>query len=201
MRKAKDKHILPSWDDEANIREENIRATFKEVREKLTILEKKGNPGDLNLHFDRLENVDACFFPELLNIAQDGLRLVNKNRNYFLNNGCYGANNFLYALFLLTSSAAISVRNRLQTDIPRELIKKLLDILAKLSFYTTKQGGDIYKRNQEAIIEILFAFRSKELFDFINMSANDSRLKRIKEFLIGAAGIAERAIGKDGLGL
>lgn len=178
-----------------------IKADFNEVRVNLSKLEKKYNPKDLDLHFYPLPYVDTIFFREILALAQSGLRLVNKNRDYCLNISLYDDGSFLYDLFLLIKSATNSIyKNKMQNEIHLGLVIKLLNILTKMSFYTTKQGGDISKRNSEALSNILFVFRSRELFDFVKRRASMNRLERIKEFLNDAVKKAERAIGRDFLG-
>jgi len=184
-----------------NKNENLIKADFNEVRVNLGKLEKKYNPKNLDLHIYPLPYVDTIFYREILALAQSGLRLVKKNRDYCLKISLYDDGSFLYDLFLLISSATISVyKNKMQNEIHRGLVIKLLNILTKMSFYTTNQGGDILKRNSEALGNLLFVFRSRELFDFVLKRASMNRLERIKVFLNDAVERAKREIGRDVLG-
>jgi len=178
-----------------------LKTDFKHVRRRLDKLERKYNPQRHNLHFYSVSKADLALFRELLELAKEDLRLINAHREYCLNVSLYDDGYSTYDLFLLIGASANRARiDKIQKDIDLSLIIKLIDALRKICFFTTNLGGDIYKRNQEALGNILLAFRSKRLFNHVLECADKNRLERVRTFLLNTVDLAKKAIADEVLG-
>ena len=178
-----------------------LKEDFKDVRRRLDKLDREYNPQRHNLHFYSVSKADMALFRELLELAKEDLRLINAHRDYCLNVSLYDDGYSTYDLFLLIGASANRARtDKNQKDIHLSLIIKLIDVLRKICFFTTNLGGDIYKRNQEALGNILFAFRSKRLFNYVLECADKNKLERVKTFLLNTVDLAKGAIADEVLG-
>ena len=122
-------------------------------------LQQRYNPNANNLHFDALSHGDADLYPSIVTLADEGLRVVRQHHTFFSKHGLYADGMFWYDLILLISAAAGRIEiDHAQAYVPVELIDRLILILARMTRYSTVHGGDITKRNDEALGNTLLAF-------------------------------------------
>jgi hypothetical protein len=143
--------------------ESDIKSEFRDIHDRLNQLKSAYNPQNKNLHFDCLERVDADLYTELLQLAAEGLKRVNKHRDYFLENSLYDDGMFWYNLCLMISAAASRVlTDGTQNQIPEHLVVGLTENLIEISEYAIGDG-DMHKRVYEAMVNTLWAFYGEEL--------------------------------------
>jgi len=191
MQDTKDSRILsPS--------EIQIKADFKNIKFTLKKIEKKYNPQNDNLHFNAIQKADLNLFSELLKLTHDGLRKVNRNRDFFLKNSLYADDMFWYDLFLMVSSASIGIqKNKNQKEIPARIITGIVDNLISISKYSTENGGDITKRNYEALANTLIAFYNKDLIDKVHKKRELMSSGPIRDFLDWTLSVDEENINDE----
>lgn len=161
-----------------------IRSDFEKIHFRLKQLEKIYNPQNENLHFTALERADTKLYSELLALAQEGLRTVRQHRKYFSKHPLYDDGMFWYCLFLITSSAAARVStDKIQGDIPSDIVKKLTELLVEISEFSTVHHGDIVKRNYEALANTLCAFYTKDLIDLVREKSSAMDSKAVTDFV------------------
>jgi hypothetical protein len=160
-----------------------IGAAFEGVNSSLRVLMEEYNPEEENLHFAHLEKPDPQLYSQLVDLARKGLRLANKYKN-FLKTELYSDGMFWYELFLAISTAALGVKHKKnQGEIPQEYIEELLRILVQISEFSVGTGGDIHKRNYEALGNTLLAFNSPEFFDFVLTEKQRVSLESVSAFV------------------
>lgn len=141
-------------------KESALENTLSHLKERVDLVEKSYNPDHLNLHFDNLVRADPALFEVLSSIGHDAWNVIQDNQSW-------KTTYWFYDFFLLTSRASVKILNsKTQRSIPKIVIKRLALILLEISQMTTKAeyGGDITKRNLEALANLLLAFNS-----FINL--------------------------------
>ncbi len=80
---------------------------FKELRERLDVIERRFNSGKANLHFGVLKTATVWTGPweEVYELIREGLEKVNEHRDYFIELGIpsrmYDDGMYWYDLFLL----------------------------------------------------------------------------------------------------
>ena len=85
---------------------------------------------------------------------------------------------------LAISAAALAVkRKENQEEIPRELVAELLRILVQISEFSVGTGGDMAKRNHEALGNTLYAFNSPEFFNLVLIEKQRIDLKSVSTFV------------------
>jgi hypothetical protein len=171
-----------------------IETAFKRVKTSLKDLMEQYNPKGENLHFTHLENPDSQLYSQLVDLPREGLKLAN-NYKKILKRELYDDGMFWYDLCQAISSAALGVKQKNnQEEIPQEPVKELLRILVQISEFSVGTGGDMYKRNYEALGNTLYAFNSPQFLDVVvnekerisseSISAFvDNTLERIKRIL------------------
>src|SRR5262249_24529473 len=126
-------------------------AHFKAVHATLKRLETRYNPSAKNLHFECLSHCDADLYPAILTLAERGMYVVRQHRGFFSKHALYADGMFWHDLFLFIGAAARRVGNDgAQAYVPSALVDRLIVILARMTRYSTVNGGDITKRNDEA---------------------------------------------------
>jgi hypothetical protein len=132
---------------------------FTSLQARLRRLEQRYNPNNNNLHFDALSHGDADLYPAIVALAEEGLEVVRLHHAYFAKHALYADGMFWYDLFLFISAAAGRIQiDRAQAYVPTKLIDALILILARMTQYSTVNGGDITKRNHEALGNTLLVF-------------------------------------------
>lgn len=160
-----------------------IKAEFSIPLTKLKEIEREYNPKDDNLHFSRIENPDRKLFELLLEISKEGINIVRRYRNSFLKYGLWFADIFWYDLFLLISASSINLKKNL--ELQRSLqdnIKELVVILVNISEYSTSVNGDMFKRNQEALGNLIIACYCKDLIE-LALNKSSELNDKVKEFV------------------
>jgi hypothetical protein len=161
-----------------------IKRDFEAIHGRLRQVEKKYNPQDKNLHFMTLETADAELFSALLSLANDGLDAVRRHNAHFSKHPLYDDGMFWYDLFAMVSSAALQVNaDKTQSNIPKNTVNKLAEILVAISEFSTVHGGDIVKRNLEALGNILYVFYAKNLINIVRKKSCTIGSKKVKEFI------------------
>jgi len=169
-----------------------IEADFKKIFVTLRRIENKYNPNDDNLHFDAIQKADLNLFSELLQLTHDGLGKVNLNRDFFLKTSLYADDMFWYDLFLMISSASLGIqKDQKQKEIPVKIITGLVNNLISISEYSTINGGDITKRNHEALGNMLITFYNKDLMDKVHKKRGLISLEAVRDFLDWTINVVE----------
>ena len=160
-----------------------IETAFKRVKTSLKDLMEQYNPKGENLHFTHLENPDSQLYSQLGDLAREGLKLANKYKK-ILKRELYDDGMFWYDLCQAISSAALGVKQKNnQEEIPQELVKELLRILVQISEFSVGAGGDMYKRNYEALGNTLYAFNSPQILDIVLNEKDRLGLESVSAFV------------------
>jgi hypothetical protein len=160
-----------------------IEAAFKGLHSSLKDLMEQYNPKGENLHFARLEKSDRQLYSRLVDLAKEGLALANEYQE-ILKRELYDDGMFWYELCQAISSAALGVKQKKnQEKIPQELVEELLRILVQISEFSAETGGDMYKRNYEALGNTLYAFNSPEFFDVVLNEKERIGLESVSAFV------------------
>ena len=142
---------------------ESMAGEFSGLRGRLLALEKTYSPAGENLHFEPLSRADAALYKALLGLAKDGLTKVRTHREYFPEHSLYDDGMFWYDLLLLISAAAQRMHaDRGHHAVPTETATALVETLVEISEFTVL-GGDITKRNFEALGNTLWTFWSLDV--------------------------------------
>lgn len=154
---------------------EQIMADFQEIHARLRQIEKAHNPQGENLHFFPVAQADASLYVDLLQLARKGLAKIRQHRDYFLKHALYDDGMFWYDLFLLISAGGVRVKaGKSRSSITPEVINGLTEVLVEISVYTVLGiGGDIIKRNYEALGNTLWAFYSDDLVTLARLKARE----------------------------
>jgi hypothetical protein len=158
-----------------------IKQDFVQLRKLMNSVEKEYNPDGKNLHFEQLAQGDDYLFDKLLKLSSVGLQTVRKHHDFFIKGRLYSDNMYWYDLCLLISAAS-GIGNTL-TYVPKNSLEGIVKNLVEISEYATATGGDMWKRNHEALGNILIAFYDEAL---IKMAINQSKLvglNRVKDFV------------------
>jgi hypothetical protein len=124
------------------------------LKERVDLIEKSYSPYRLNLHFDNLVRADSALFEALLSIGHDAWDVIQINQSW-------KTSYWFYNLFLLIRRASVRVLNdKTQNYISKDVIVRLALLLIEISQITTtpEYSGDITKRNQEALANLLLTF-------------------------------------------
>src|SRR5665647_2395877 len=146
--------------------DQGIAGEFEQLKERLAALEKRFNPEKFNLHFGVLKTsmVWPGLWEEIDELAREGLKKVNENRDYFMECSLYEDGGYWYDLFLLIHGVGVAQSNgQGPTELPAiETQRSVLSCLVDISEYSVVIPGDIYKRNVEALTAFLWAFPALE---------------------------------------
>ena len=171
-----------------------IETAFKGLNTSLRALIEQYNPKGENLHFAHLEKPDRLLYSRLVDLAKEGLKLANKHKNA-LKRELYGDGMFWYDLCQAISSAALGVKQeKSQEEIPQELVEELLRILVQISEFSVETGGDMYKRNYEALGNTLYAFNGQEFFDVVLIEKEKMGLESVSVFVDDTLGRIKRIL-------
>ena len=161
--------------------EGEVKIVYEKVNDKLRKLEKHYNPKEENLHFYALERADAKLFSTLSSIGKKGLKISKlpwKEKHFDVEFS------FWYEFFLITSSAALGVKKAgFLKSIPGNILKKLVELLVDISEVSVKNGGDLQKRNYEALGNILFAFYDRDLIEIAYNRSQKIGSSQVNEFI------------------
>jgi hypothetical protein len=143
--------------------ESPVSRHFESLRSRLRRLEQEYNPDNENLHFNPLSQADSELYPAMLALADEGLQVVRQHDAYFSRHALYDDGMYWYDLFLFISAAAARIRiDKSPASVSPELVDGLILILARMTRYSNVHGGDIAKRNDEALGNTLLAFYNKK---------------------------------------
>ena len=176
---------------------EQIKADFQEIHARLRQLEKAHNPQDENLHFVPIVQADASLYVALLQLAREGLAKVRQHRDYFLKHDLYDDGMFWYDLFVLISAGGVRVvADKGRSSITPEVINGLTEVLVEISEYTVLGiGGDIIKRNYEALGNTLWAFYSDDLVTLARLKGREVGVREfVAEAISGAQKLRNRRL-------
>ena len=175
----------------------NIEDDFKIIHSELRKLEKIYNPYEKNLHFFNLEKVDDKLYSQLLSLAREGLATVQKHRDYFSSHVLYDDGMFWYDLFLIISAAALKVKaDKKQQEIPGNIVEELTKLLVDMVEFSMP-GGDIVKRNHEALGNTLYCFYNSTLLNLVREWSRSNGDNEIIDFVEWTIGRVEEVI-KEG---
>jgi hypothetical protein len=175
-----------------------IENEFEGIHNRLRLLGRKYNSENENLHFTALKCPDAELYSTLVSFARGGLKIVQKHREYFLQNSLYDDGMFWYDLFLLASSAALGVRNnKAQKSIPETEMRSLAEVLVEISEFSTLNAGDIRKRNYEALGNTLYAFYSEDLINLVRRKGESMGQDSVINFILRTVGRVREIIQKE----
>ncbi len=161
-----------------------LEQDFAVVHSALRQIEKDYNPSGENLHFASLIKADTQLYERVLALAREGLTIVRKHREYFSKHALYDDGMFWYDLFLTISAAACKVKHDgIQAAIPQNVVKELTLVLVDISEFSTVHGGDITKRNHEALGNTLWAFNDKALIRGVRARNRKIGQEQVKEFI------------------
>ncbi|MCJ7582480.1 MAG: hypothetical protein MUP98_18345 [Candidatus Aminicenantes bacterium] len=163
--------------------DKKIENDFKRILSELRELEKIYNPQGENLHFFSLEKVDDKLYPHLLGLAREGLATVQRHRDYFLSHSLYDDGMFWYQLFVMISAAALKVKtDKKQQEVPSNIVKELIELLVDMVEFSFP-GGDIVKRNHEALGNTLYCFYSSDLVNLVRERGQGDGDHKIIDFV------------------
>jgi hypothetical protein len=162
--------------------EKRVREDFEQLHDQIKSVEKEYNPKSENLHFSQLVKADNALFYELLKLAQSGLDKVRLHHDFFIWGRLYDDGMFWYELCLLISSSAMTAKIQ-KSSISKRVIKEIVKILVDISQYATATGGDMWKRNHEALGNTLIAFNDDDLIKAAIDQGDLVGLCRVKDFV------------------
>jgi len=174
-------------------RAKEIERAFAPLHERLRTLERRLNPTKQNLHFGGQLNVVPDDFDELLALASEGLRAVRNEDAYFRQHALYDDGMFWYDLFLLISAA--SLHGRTGMAVPESVLRPLVEVLVDISHYSMRHGGDITKRNHEALGNVLYGFSLPSLQVLARARADQS--PQVTEFVAWTLDTVAKAQAKN----
>ena len=163
--------------------DKKIENDFKKILSELRELEEIYNPHGENLHFFCLEKIDDKLYPQLLSLAREGLASVRKHHDYFLSHSLYDDGMFWYQLFVMISAASLKVKTeKKQQEVPSDIVEELIKLLVDMVVFSIS-GGDILKRNHEALGNTLFCFYSSDLVNLVRERGKSEGDHKIIDFI------------------
>lgn len=131
-----------------------------------------------------LSHVDVELYQDLLLLAGEGLKIVKGYRAYFPPLSLYDDGMFWFGLFQFINAAGGRLwDNGDKVKIPEGITRKLALALVEISWFSTATGGDIEKRNVEALASTLLAFGDDKLEEQLRRKARGMRVKRVTQFM------------------
>lgn len=169
-----------------------IEKSFRRLRSRLDRLESRYNRTGKNLHLESLAFGDSDLFPLLVSLTDEGLKAVRACHPYFSTHALYDDGMFWYELFLAITAASARIRlDAAQAYIPDAIVDRLLKNLIRISRYSAVHGGDIAKRNHEALGNTLLEFYSTARVRLIREAARMAK-PPMRSFLKGVIHHVER---------
>ena len=167
---------------------EKLLNEFKILNEELNGIVRKYNPQNLNLKFSPIGKVDAELFSSLAELGDHGLGKVRQNYEYFGTHPLDIIGNYWNDFFIAVKASSLKVRDdKLQPHIPTVYYKELLTILVSMLQYSTTFGGDVLKRNEEALGDVLYTFYSNDAVELIRNKSreiNSAKVTSAVEYII-----------------
>lgn len=148
--------------------EKDLEIELRKFEDQVNQIEKIYNPDQRNLHFENLNKADLTLFESLLSIG-NGVRGIVKGK--ISRDIPYR----FYDFFQLIARGSTTIWDeKNQKSISKDVVISLAVLLVELSELSTSNRllGDIYKRNHEALVNLLLAFYCyPELRDIVRMKA------------------------------
>ncbi len=176
--------------------EEIVERDFRPLCDQIKSIEKIYNPNNENLHFSQLLKADDALFDKLYILAQEGLSKVKLHHKFFIRGRLYSDCMFWYSLCVLIGSAAVTAKSK-KISVKKDVIIGIVKILVNISRYATATGGDMWKRNHEALAETLFAFYDDDLVETIIKQSELVGLIRVKDFVRYTLAAVEKARARE----
>lgn len=169
---------------------EHIVDYFVNINNQLALLEKKYNPKKKNLHFadEAIPKVDKKLFSDLLKLSSKAIEIIKDEQDHYSNKTLYARAmfDFWYNYFLIVSSASIREQKLKNTnDFSQETIFDIIEDLIDISEFSIIVSGDLYKRNHEALYNIILIFYSDSLMKLVNKKKKTIKSKEVRSFLDG----------------
>lgn len=140
-----------------------VVASFKPLHRRLKKMMGRYNPDHRNLEMDPLTQVDDELYPAFLDLAEAGWRAVRNHRCFLLRHSLYADEMFWYRLFTAIRAAGDRVlEDPSMIRVRSQVIDRLLLVMSRITRYSAHNGGDITKRNAEALATTLLAFFTEE---------------------------------------
>ena len=140
-----------------------VAKDFGDLKRRLARLVSQARPTDDNLHFARFQELDRNSWDELTELARDGLAKVRDHGHFFSDHDLYDDGMFWYELCLAISSTSVSYRSATGEPPRANQLKELVDVLVDISHYSARRPSDMYKRNREALGNVLWAAQDETL--------------------------------------
>lgn len=144
---------------------------FEDLKGRLEAFIAAAAPTDENLHFARFERLDREALKELTQLAHEGRTRVSDQDDYFLTHGLYDDGMFWYELCMVISSTAVSYRPATGESPRTNQLQELVDVLVDISHYSARRPSDMYKRNREALGNVLWAAQDETLIKWARRRA------------------------------
>jgi hypothetical protein len=134
--------------------------------------------------YEKKEHVDGRLFQDLLRLARDGLNALQDVRDQFPAISLYDDGMFWYELFEYTNASCGRIwQGHDDVTLPANVKENLALILVEVSWFSTATGGDIEKRNGEALASTLLAFADEDLEVKVRRKARSMRAQRVIRFM------------------
>jgi hypothetical protein len=160
-----------------------IAHDFRDLKARLAALVRTGDPTDENLHFAAFRTVNESILAELTRLAHEGRSRVDDHQEYFLRHALYDDGMFWYELFLAISAAVLSYESSTGDRLQARQVEALLIELVLISRYATVHGGDITKRNHEALGNLLLAAYDESLVNLVRGKVRSLDEDRVAQFI------------------
>ena len=140
------------------------KVDFKPLRARLERLERRYNPDQQNLHFEVLPAADGgSAYPALVDLAMRSVR--RRPALALFLHGELAVRRWdvlvLTCSFWISAASGRVAADKAQSYIPAKFVDDLLLILVRIGQFSTVNGGDITKRNHEALGNTLLRFYEK----------------------------------------
>ena len=170
-----------------------IEDRFAELRTRLKDYKGKSAPTDENLHFARFEDLDDTSLVELTELARDGLAKVQENDDFFSQRDLYADGMFWYELCLAISSTAVSYQSSTGRRPRANEVAELVALLVDVSHYAARRPSDMYKRNREALGNMLWAAQDEALINRARQRAGEIAETHVIAFVEDTIGAVREA--------
>src|SRR5262249_26200552 len=129
-------------------------------------------------------HADGRLFRDLLRLAEAGVTALQDVRDQFPSVSLYDDGMFWYELFEFINAACGRIwEDHDDVTLPVNVKESLALILVEVSWFSTATGGDIEKRNNEALASTLLAFGDEDLEAKVRRKARSMRAQRVIRFM------------------
>ena len=170
-----------------------VAEDFGDLKRRLARLVSQARPTDDNLHFARFQELDRNSWDELAALARGGLAKVRDHRHFFSDHDLYDDGMFWYELCLAISSASVSYRSATGEAPPANQLEELVDVLVDISHYSARRPSDMYKRNREALGNVLWAAEDETLIKRARRRAGEIAETHVIAFVEDTIGAVKEA--------